>query len=409
MKDGQINPGFALGHATHYDWRMACELALAQIEPWFQQHQHRAGLVQHQNAPLRWLAWLYFTPSFANEAEALLRHVIERTGITNWIGCCSECVLAGSAEYRHEPALALMVGAMPSDSFEVFSGRRPKVAPGVNPSPASTIFVHADPQLSDLGELLDALSQRHEQAPCHGGICSGLDAELPQLANEVFHGGLSGVVFRQSAGVRQAFSQGCRPIGTRHHITKSDRHLVRHIDDRPAMDVLLQELGVAQESDHAGTRQKVLQSLPKEKLQGGLLVEIADPERLDQPGLVRNLLGIDPSNGSIAIAGQAEVGWSLRFCTRDPQTARDDLVASCTALRESIEEAGQKILALIYVSCLARGEHLFGRAGLEGQWVQHYLQAPLMIGFQANGEIHQNQLHGYSAVLLAICTEADQR
>ena len=149
--------------------------------------------------------------------------------------------------------------------------------------------------------------------------------------------------------------------------------------------------------------------MPKEKLQGGLLVEIADPERLDQPGLVRNLLGIDPSNGSIAIAGQAEVGWSLRFCTRDPQTARDDLVASCTALRESIEEAGQKILALIYVSCLARGEHLFGRAGLEGQWVQHYLHAPLMIGFQANGEIHQNQLHGYSAVLLAICTEADQR
>ncbi|NCW82608.1 MAG: hypothetical protein EBV68_12140, partial [Betaproteobacteria bacterium] len=112
---------------------------------------------------------------------------------------------------------------------------------------------------------------------------------------------------------------------------------------------------------------------------------------------------IDPSNGTIAIAGQAKAGWSLRFCTRDPQAARADLIASCTALRESIEEAGQKLLAVIYISCLARGQHLFGQAGLEGQWVQHYLQAPVMIGFQANGEIHQNQLHGYSAVTLAIC------
>ncbi|MFM7384949.1 MAG: hypothetical protein ACKO19_00920, partial [Betaproteobacteria bacterium] len=87
--------------------------------------------------------------------------------------------------------------------------------------------------------------------------------------------------------------------------------------------------------------------------------------RVNQSGQVRNLLGIDPSNGTIAISGQAKAGWSLRFCTR--------------------------------------GQQLFSQAGLEAQWVQHYLQAPVLIGFQANGEIHENQLHAYSAVMLAIC------
>lgn len=440
MNARQANPGFSLGHATHYDWRMACELALAQVEPWFKQHQHLGGVDEQSNPDRRWIGWLYFTAAFASEAKSILEHVMERTGIRHWVGCCAESVLAGAAEYNDEAAMALMIGTLPSGSFEVFSGRRkatrPSAAttvPSASPTtaasasasasaaptstsasrsaaaaaadgkPQTRLLVHADPQLSDLSELLDELSLRHDEALCFGGVCSGLEGDLPQVADEVLFGGLSGLVLTQSAGIRSSFSQGCLAIGSRHQITVGERHLVRRIDDRPAMDVLLQELGISQDPKGLARGSSVLDAIPQQKLQGGLLVEIADPHRNNQHGYVRNLLGIDPSNGTIAIAGQAKAGWSLRFCTRDPQAARADLIASCTALRESIEEAGQKLLAVIYISCLARGQHLFGQAGLEGQWVQHYLQAPVMIGFQANGEIHQNQLHGYSAVTLAIC------
>jgi len=385
---------------------MACELALAQIEPWFKQHRHRAGLDQGPQGQMRWLAWLYFTPAFAHEAQTLLEHLIERTGIRAWTGCCAESVLAGAAEYCDEPAIALMIGSLPADSFEIFSGRRKSSAAFGASMQASTLLVHADPQLNELVDLLEELSQRHRDALCHGGVCSGLEADLPQVANEVLFGGLSGVVFSEHAGVRSAFSQGCRAIGARHQITQAERHLVRKIDDRPAMDILFRELGLSEQADNPEHRRRAFEALPKESIQGGLLVEIADPSRPGQAGHVRNLLGIDPSNGTIAIAGQTAPGWHLRFCTRDPQTARADLIATCTALRESIEEAGQNILAAIYISCLARGEHLFGQAGIEGQWVQHFLGAPVMIGFQANGEIHQNQLHAYSSVVLAICESA---
>ena len=395
-----------LGHATHHDWRMAGELALAQIEPWFSQHKHHASLGDDEAQAMRWLAWLYFTPAFANEAQALLEHLIQRTGISTWTGCCAETVLANAAEYCDEPALAMLIGSLPATSFEIFSGKR-KSSP--HPSTASgsrTLLVHADPQISELTDLLEELSQRHQKADCHGGVCSGLDADLPQVANEVLFGGLSGIVFSEQAGIRSAFSQGCRAIGTKHQITHAQRHLVRKIDDRPAMDILFRELGLSEQTDSPERRRKAFEALPKESIQGGLLVEINDPSRPDQVGQVRNLLGIDPSDGTIAIAGHTAPGWHLRFCTRDPQTARADLIASCTALRESIEEAGQRLLAVVYISCLARGEHLFGEAGLEGQWVQHYLKAPVMIGFQANGEIHQNQLHAYSGVMLAICDHA---
>lgn len=405
MKAGQTNPGFALGHATHYDWRMASELALAQVEPWFKQHEHKASLESQTVKERTWIGWIYFTTAFASDAEALLRHIIERTGIRNWVGCCAESVLAGPAEYLDEAAIALMIGTLASSSFEVFSGRRKstKAIEAANRKQATALLVHADPQLSDLSELLDELSERHESAMCAGGICSGLEGNLPQVANEVLYGGLSGLVLRQDAGIRRGFSQGCRAIGSRHEITRGERHLVRRIDDRPAMDVLLQDLGIHHDLEHRSDGRSVIAAIPKDKLQGGLLVEIKDPERVNQSGQVRNLLGIDPSNGTIAIAGQAKVGWSLRFCTRDPQAARADLIASCTALRESIEEVGQTLLAVVYISCLARGQHLFSQAGLEAQWVQHYLQAPILIGFQANGEIHENQLHAYSAVMLAIC------
>jgi len=73
----------------------------------------------------------------------------------------------------------------------------------------------------------------------------------------------------------------------------------------------------------------------------------------------------------------------------------------CTQTREFVEERGERLRGAVYVSCLARGEHLFGRSGIETEWVQHYLGAPALVGFHANGEIHANRLHAYSAVLMA--------
>jgi small ligand-binding sensory domain FIST len=339
----------------------------------------------------------------AAHAQALLNHLIQRTGIRNWTGCCSDRVLAGSAEYANEPAIALMLGRLPPGSFRLFSGRRSELAATGYPG-SRWLQVHADPQLADLDELLDDLAQRHGARNCFGGITSGFESAIPQVAGELLKGGLSGVVFSDHANAHLGFTQGCAPIGAGHRVTRSDRHLIREIDDRPALDVLLDDLGMPSGLRRPRSGREIMASLPKERLQGGLLVELGESPAAPGEGAkawVRNLLGIDTVDGCIAIAGQANEGSALRFCTRDAGSARADLIRMCTQIRESVEERGERLRGAVYVSCLARGENLFGRPGIETEWVQHYLGAPALVGFHANGEIHANRLHAYSAVLMA--------
>jgi len=433
MTDRDSSP-FLAGHATHHDWRMACELALAQFEgrgPGKDQGTGKDQRLQQGQDPGKdqrlgrgpgsdqrpgtgetpplpegaddWLGWVYMTTPMAAHAGALLNHLIQRTGIRNWTGCCSDRVLAGSAEYANEPAIALMLGRLPPRSFRLFSGRRSEAA-ATGEKGSRWLQVHADPQLADLDELLDDLARRHGARNCFGGITSGFESAIPQVAGELLEGGLSGVVFSDNVGAHLGFTQGCAPIGTGHRVTRSDRHLIREIDDRPALDVLLDELGMPSGVRRPRNGRDIMASMPKERLRGGLLVELGEPPAA--PGevataWVRNLLGIDTVDGCIAIAGQATEGAALRFCTRDAGSARADLIRMCTQIRESVEERGERLRGAVYVSCLARGEHLFGRSGIETEWVQHYLGAPALVGFHANGEIHANRLHAYSAVLMA--------
>lgn len=430
----RIASPFLAGHATHHDWRMACELALAQIEG-------QGREIVHGDLPGQTLAWVYMTAPLAAHARPLLAHLIQRTGINDWTGCCAERVLAGSAEYVGEPAIALMLGRLPSGSFRLFSGRRSDSGERAA-SRARWLQVHADPQLADVDELLQDLARRHGAAQCYGGITSGIESSIPQMAGEVLEGGLSGVIFSEDAGVHIGFTQGCAPIGAEHRITRCDRHLIREIDDRPALDVLLDELGMPSGVRRPRNGREMMACLPKERLRGGLLVELGEtPEEGDRTegkrqqrdrtqgrhdrgeeegsrhaghvevpmalsgevasAWVRNLLGIDTVDGSIAIAGQASEGARLRFCTRDANSARSDLVRMCTRMRDIAEERGERLRGAVYVSCLARGEHLFGRPGIETEWVQHYLGISTLVGFHANGEIHTSRLHGYSAVLIA--------
>jgi small ligand-binding sensory domain FIST len=114
---------------------------------------------------------------------------------------------------------------------------------------------------------------------------------------------------------------------------------------------------------------------------------------------VRNVVGIDPLNRLVAIAEQPEVGERLIFCTRDARAARRDLIRMTTELREEIESEGHTIRGGIYVSCVARGEALFGDAGHEMALIEANLGAFPLVGFYANGEIARDTLYGYTGVL----------
>jgi small ligand-binding sensory domain FIST len=392
---------FRHGHATHPDWRMAAELALAQVEG-------RAGQPGWSQAAS--LGLVYLTPALAPHAAGLLDLLKRRTGVAHWAGTCGQSIVASGVEYDDEPAVALMLCDLPEDGFQVFSGSRPPPAPGARTADgavaAQTALVHADPATPDLAELVEDMAVKVASGRLFGGIASGRVEPLPQLADRVVSGGLSGVVFSSDVDLRTRVTQGCSPIAGEHVISACSSNLIRTLDGRPALDVLLADLGVAEEARASRDGAALMRAMPAERVRAGLFVGLADgegPSRGPRPGfgdyLVRNLVGIDPHNRLVAVAALPQEGDRAVFCTRDARAARADLVRTCTELRDELETDGLAIRGGVYVSCVARGRALFGAPSAEVGLLQSQLGDFPLVGFFANGEIANHRLYGHTGVL----------
>jgi small ligand-binding sensory domain FIST len=407
-------PAFLVGHATHPDWRTALSLASAPLQA--QHSRHGAS----DAGPLT-LGFVYFSDHFAPHAESLLAALrLQWPGVA-WVGSVAVGVAAGGVEYIDEPALVLMLAAVPAGRFEVFSGARKlhRIEP-------FSALVHADPATPDLAELIAEMSDRTSSGYLFGGLASSRSRTV-HVADGIWQGGLSGVAFAREVALVSRVTQGCQPVGPARRITASDRNVVLELDQTPALPCLLADLGLAGLDD-------ARQVLPRLR---STLVGLTDSHdtalvRGGQFGAdtrVRHLVGLDPAREAVAVGDTVEPGMSLSFCVRDVAAARRDLVRVCSEIREELspdtaplpaatalapgvaaphaaaaEVPGQRrILGALYVSCAGRGGPHFGGPSAELQIVQHALGAggeevPL-VGFFAGGEIARHHLYGYTGVL----------
>ena len=393
-----MNTLFRYGHATHPQWQMCAELALAQIEG-------QANDPQYSSRGN--LGFVYIGAPLAASASEILMLLKTRTGVIDWVGTVGGAVLSSGVEYRDEPALAIMVASLPPGSFSVFSGTARLPALGTKTDAGAdaawAALVHADPGLMDVEGLIRELSGKVEAGYLFGGLSSGDAPPLPQIANQTLSGGMSGVAFASNVGMRTRVTQGCSPLAADHLITACEGNLITSLDDEPALDTLLSDLGVAAEVRLSRNGERLLDALPADRLRNGLFAGIASANTQRGFGFadyrVRNVVGIDPLNRLVAIAEEPEVGERLVFCTRDARAARQDLIRMTTELREEIESEGHSIRGGLYVSCVARGEALFGDAGHEMELIKANLGDFPLVGFYANGEIARDTLYGYTGVL----------
>lgn len=389
-------PGFLVGHATHPDWRAALALAAAQVD----------GQRARQDAGALSLGFVYFTDHYGAHAAALHAELRERWPGVAWVGCVGVGVCASGAEYIDEPALVLMLAALPAGSFEVFSGARKlqRIEP-------YTALVHADPATPDLPELITEMSDRTATGYLFGGLASSR-AGAQHIADGAWQGGLSGVAFSREVGLISRVTQGCQPIGPTREVTACERNIVTHLDGQPAMPCLLKDLGL---TDLADPRVALLRLR-------ATLAGLTDPGRaaLGHGGQfgadtkVRHIVGLDPAREAVAVAEVVQPGMRLAFCQRDVQAARRDLVRICSEIRDEVEtqaesaqlqavpapaEASARIRGAIYVSCTGRGGPHFGGPSAELKAIQHALGEVPLAGFFAAGEIARHHLYGYTGVL----------
>jgi small ligand-binding sensory domain FIST len=370
-------------------------VALAQSEKQLQTRIAARGAQQGDAAPPT-LGWCYLSDYYAPDAEAILDELRLRLPGVAWVGTVGIGVAASGIEYFDEPALVLMVAPLARASFRLFSGRQPLPAASSG-FVAHTALVHAEGSTPDLQELLHELSARTATGYLFGGLSSARNRPV-HIADGVFTGGLSGVAFGPEVGLISRVTQGCQPIGPVRKITDAERNFVVSLDGKPALDCVLQDLGLGRDL----TDDALLQALSTTLV--GLITAAEDvPTRPGQFGadtVVRHLVGVDRQHQVLAIAERVEPGMRLAFCTRNAEAAQRDLVRIATEIRAELESAAARHVAgAVYVSCSGRGGPHFGARHAELQMVEKALGDVPLVGFFAGGEIARHHLYGYTGVL----------
>ena len=162
-----------------------------------------------------------------------------------------------------------------------------------------------------------------------------------------------------AATLRPVVSQGCEPIGDAWTITDAAGHIVKAIGSRPAYQVLVETI-------------QGLDAARRQRANGNLLVGLAMDEYRDEfkrgDFLIRNLMGVDPTSGAIAVAAEPRIGQTLQFQIRDARAADEEL-------RHMLHSAqdGSASCRGTAVACNGRGTGLFGAPDHDARTVRELL------------------------------------
>jgi small ligand-binding sensory domain FIST len=339
------------------------------------------------------LGIVYVSEPAAASLPALVEALAAGTGIASWVGGVGLGILGGGGEVYDRPAAAVLTATLPPDSFRVFAATADPAADlprdhaawieAVEPALA---LVHADPRCPDVTRAaIDA--GRASGAFLVGGLVSH-QCEAPLVARSadgdgLGREGLAGLLLAPGISVATSLTQGCSPIGPVRRIDEARDNIVMQIDGRPALDVFLEDIGPVLAQDLRRLGGLIFAGLP-----------VAGSDTGDY--LVRNLVGIDPSRGWIALGAEIAAGDQIVFCRRDPDSARQDLTRMLRQLSGRLPGPPR---AGVYVSCIARGASLFGEPGVETALIREVLGEFPLVGFFANGEISRDRLYGHTGVL----------
>ncbi len=354
---------FSVGWGADADWRNALEESLERVEP----------LSGDAN-----LGFVYLSDHLAGEAASILTVLRGRTGIDDWVGTTGIGIVANGQQFFDTPALAIMVASIPHGAGHLLTPTQPLPA-GFRPWFG---VAHADPTLEGLPEQLAAL----ESEP--GGYwVGGLAASRgpnPVIARSLVTGTAAGVAFSEQVPVVTALSQGCTPIGPSREITKAERNIIVELDGQPAFEVFKAEIG-----------EVLARNL--NRIPGFIFAGLSNAGSDGGNYLVRDIAGVDPQHGLVAVPQDVTVGERVMFCRRDSGAAATDMTRMLGSLAERSGPTPPR--GGLYFSCLGRGPSLFDDERSEAAMIRERFPDLPLVGFFGNGEIANSRLYAYTGVL----------
>jgi small ligand-binding sensory domain FIST len=168
-------------------------------------------------------------------------------------------------------------------------------------------------------------------------------------------------------------------------LSAEDRELVQHS----------LFLGVERQELSAGAAMAKLQRFASDSGQ-------SDPQpnnEKERTFLVRNLIGVDPRNGAVAVAERVRAGQNVQFQLREAQASRQEARQLLQTSRTT--SAAKDPLCGLLFACLGRGSGLFGTANGDVTIAREVMPSLPIAGSFCNGEIGPlggaTHLHGYTA------------
>lgn len=357
-------------------------------------------------APRVSLGLVFLTPQFFPHAAEVLEILRLHAQIPLLAGCSSTALIAGGRELEENAGLVLALYHLPEADLRAchFSQQQVEEAngpaywhseTGVSSDDTNGWLVFADPFHLDAEAWLKQWNEAYAPLPILGGLASGEQSgQLTQvyLNGDLFEEGGVAVSVGGAVKLASVISQGCTPIGETWTITKTERNIIKEVGNRPAYQVVVEMFEKLSPAD-------------QRKLQNNLFVGLVVNEYLEEfhrgDFLIRNLMGADPTSGSLAVAAIPRPGQTLQFQRRDAAAASEDLAALLERTRREL--GGATIYGGSLHCCNGRGSRLFGRPDHDAGMIVEQLGAIGMAGFFCNGEIgpvgERNFLHGYTASL----------
>jgi small ligand-binding sensory domain FIST len=242
-----------------------------------------------------------------------------------------------------------------------------------------------------------------------GGIAVPHNADHGSLLQgDQVVGGAVGVSIGGSWSLDPVVAQGCRPIGPVFAIEQAQRNVLLELSDgdrkaspvaclqRVLADLSAEDRELVQHSLFLGVERE---ELIADAVLAGLNQGSAIADRPERAFLVRNLIGVDPRNGAVAVADRVRAGQNVQFQLREAQASR---MEARQLLQHKRDQGGDAtpLMGLLF-ACLGRGNGLFGSPDGDVSIARDVFPQLPVAGSFCNGEIGPlggaTHLHGYTA------------
>ena len=362
------------------------------------------------------LALVFTSTVYATDLPRLLPMLRAQISAKHWIGCTGGGVVGtrgdGSAsELEQTPALSVTMLSLPGASIATRHLSTEKLPDldgaaqhwqdwaGIRPEASRSQIILIDPTSSATNDLISGLDYAYPGAEKIGGIAAPHNSPHGSLLLDEQI--VTGAVVCSIGGdwrIETVVAQGCRPIGPVFSIEQVKRNVLLELSDGSSkaspIACLQRVLADLSERERELVRHSLFLGVERSSLR--LNADGAASEA--SAFLMRNLIGVDPSNGAVAVAERVRAGQNVQFHLREAAASEDEALG---LLKAALADPSNTVHFGLLMACLGRGQGLFGRADGDISLARQLLPDLPVAGAFCNGEIGPvggtTHLHGYTA------------